>query len=1369
MENSKLLTRVLEYAERVCSGEEQHADAVMIGFLMLKAAAEQNATEFSEEEKNELTLAWDTLVHKGATPKKCKDYYNFVMGDAFGDTARVPYSALKRDMGDMLFFSDKDCCDASLMVSALLDNLTDAMRTYLFAEADATVCADNAEEAAPDTSEETDDTKAEATADLMAQILALRGEKKDEAPAVDETAAEGAEETAHAVTDDSTEEEAALSEELLTLVDELIEKAIAEDTADADATACADTADADATPEADTADADATVCADDAEEAATDTAEETDDTKAETTADLMAQILALRGEKKDEAPAVDETAAEGAEEAAEDEAEAKDDAEETEAKDDAEAAEEKKPARRRPPVIDVPPVSDKLSSDIDALRKGGKPAPTETQEDGGDHIDWDDLFGDIPKQPTAPTPVPDPLEGKTGPERLSALMGEVKRVRNELLDTVFGQDAAVNSVVSGYFQAALDSWVRKDRQRPKATFLFAGPPGVGKTFLAETAAKSLGLPCARFDMSEYADKEANIEFCGSDKVYKNAKAGNVTSFVAEHPVSILLFDEIEKAHPVVIYLFLQLLDAGRLRDNYTDKEVSFRDTIIIFTTNAGRNLYDTTEAPLSTLTRKRILKALSTDRNPMTGEPLFPPAICSRLASGNIVMFDRLGANHLFRIVARELADNVACFENETGVQISYEESIISSIVFAEGGKIDARAAKGRTNLFFHEEMYELLRLLGDDEAIGRLKKINFRVAIPQSGEVSMLFGTGEKPAILALTELPLAEKLQSDAFTLYTATSLAEAKEVMLNHDIALVLCDVRCAPRAGASYLNLEDIDSDGMDFLNHVVERYDVPVFLLEQKEGDISEEERLSFVRLGIHGIVTAHLSAEELCATVADKIEVSIQTNRLTGLAKASKVLRYKTAQTLSENGEEASISLVSLSLALAPDAEDEKALTATVSKPNLRFSDVIGAADAKEELRYFVEYLKNPVAFMRKGVKAPKGVLLYGPPGTGKTMLAKAMAGESDVTFLVAEGNAFLKKYVGEGPEALHKLFATARKYAPAILFIDEIDAIAQNRNMENNHSSDVLTALLTEMDGFSTDTSKPVFVLAATNYTVSEDSDRSLDPAMLRRFDRRIMVDLPTKEERKQYIHLIADKTPALSLSEEQIENIAVRSTGMSLALLEQVIELALRCAIRSENNIVDDAAFEEAFETYQSGEKKKWNDTLLERVARHEAGHALVCYLTGECPSYLTVVARAEHGGYMQHGDAEDKQILSRADLLNRICTSLGGRAAELACYGPEGGITTGASGDLAAATRTARQMICVYGMDDTLGLAVMMEALSASEGELRARVNAILKEQLTRAVSLIEDNRPAFDALVSALVERNRLNGDEIEAIMQANLKK
>lgn len=956
----------------------------------------------------------------------------------------------------------------------------------------------------------------------------------------------------------------------------------------------------------------------------------------------------------------------------------------------------------------------------------------------------------------------------------SDIVNRSQHMQRVLLDTVFGQDDAISSFVSGYFQAELTAATKKDPTKPKSVFLFAGPPGVGKTFLSEQAAQLIGLPFKRFDMSEYSDKEANLEFAGSDKVYKNGKRGNVTEFVEKNPRCVLLFDEIEKANLKVIYLFLQILDAGRLRDNYTDEEVSFQDATIIFTTNVGKSLYEDGEnTNLSALPQKTILKALAAERDPATKEALFPPAICSRFAAGNVVMFNHLGAGHLYSIAAREIQKKAEAFEAFSGIEVNIDHRIPSAIMFAEGGKADARTVKARASAFYHSEMFELFRLLASEKVsvdVSALRRINFKVSLDQvEPALTSLFESSEPMEILIFAEQEKAEAYIAKIpyeLRCYHTDSVEEAKALMAEHEFTIVLCDLNChVLEDTVKFLHIEDLKSVGKQFLEMALERYHFPMYLLAEKEGDISQEEFLSFARSGVKGVLTLH-GKEDFGTLVQKKCALAYQQNSMFNLARENKVVSYHTAQTISRDQRVAEIELTDFKRTRSLDAEDAKNILSDISKPEQRFADVIGAEDAKTELSYFVEFLKAPKKYMQKGVRAPKGVLLYGPPGTGKTMLARAMAGESDVTFLNAEGNQFVKG----GADAVHEIFRSARKYAPSILFVDEIDAIGKSRAQGlSEWGSEILTAFLTEMDGFTTDKSRPVFVLAATNYGVDERKERSLDSALLRRFDRRIYVDLPNKDERRRYLEMKVEQHPAIALSAEQIDNIAVRSTGMSLAELESVFELALRSALRSNDYMVGDAAFEEAFETFQNGEKKDWDVNTLVRTARHEAGHALLCWLGGETPSYLTIVARGDHGGYMQHGDHEKKNIYTRADLLHRIRTSLAGRAAELVYYGAEDGISTGASGDLNQATKLAEQMLCSYGMDEELGLSVVDERLAGDAyiGEIRTKVNQILSEQLQFAVSAIEEHSAVLDRMVDELMVKNHLKESEINAIFSGTI--
>ena len=961
------------------------------------------------------------------------------------------------------------------------------------------------------------------------------------------------------------------------------------------------------------------------------------------------------------------------------------------------------------------------------------------------------------------------------PLSIDELTRQTKELRVKLLQTVFGQDHAVNLFARGYFQGQMLAMMDKTRIRPRATFLFAGPPGVGKTLLAEKAAEALGLPFMRFDMSEYSDKEANVEFAGSDKVYKGAQEGNVTGFVAKNPRCVLLFDEIEKAHLVVIHLFLQLLDAGRVRDSYTDKEVSFKDAIIFFTTNAGRQLYEENDTGnYAMLTRKTILKALEKDINPVTGGTYFPAAILSRFASGNVVMFNHISAHNLCKIAKTEILRQAKNFTEASGIELNIDETVYPALLFGEGGAADARAIRGRAESFFHSEIFELLRLVSSDSlktGVSDIKKINFDVRLPENRpEMLRLFTQDEVPQILLFAGEKTLSFCREHApqCEFVNAETVQEAKEILKHKPIELVLLDLTVGQRENTeNYLNIEDIESVSRDFYRFLLaDDPSMPIYLLEQEDRSLSTEEAETFQQQGVRGFIPMRADAfrnrmDTIC------LEMHRQAGMLE-LARASKAVSFETGQSVSEDGKTARISLFDFDLRVAVDAEDQANVLSAVSRPDVRFDQVIGAEDAKKELCYFVQYLRNPKKYLGTGVAAPRGVLLYGPPGTGKTMLAKAMAAESDVTFIAAEGNQFLKKYVGEGPELVHKIFRTARKYAPSILFIDEIDTFARKRTGgEQAHAAEeILTAFLAEMDGFKKDPTKPVFVLAATNYDADESSRKGLDGALLRRFDRRVYLDLPKKEDRIQFIRRKLESNSAYQISEQQIENLTVRSTGMNLAQLESIFELALRSAIREGSTVVTDAVLEEAFETFVSGDAKKWNPDTLERVARHEAGHTFLCWHSGENPSYVTIVARGNHGGYMQHDDNEDKPISTRENLLARIRTALGGRAAELCYYGSEDGISTGASGDLDTATRVAQSMLCHYGMTDEFGLAVIEpehQGSSPLAPKVHEAVNSILREQMEQAVTLIRENKAAVDALVGALLQHDHLTGDEIGSIL------
>ncbi len=499
-----------------------------------------------------------------------------------------------------------------------------------------------------------------------------------------------------------------------------------------------------------------------------------------------------------------------------------------------------------------------------------------------------------------------PSDDVPGVERLAGAVTLARSIQNTLLEEVFGQDQAVGAFVSGYFKASL-----MPSSGPQASFLFVGPAGVGKTFLAAKAAEALGLPYRRFDMSIYTDRESVVEFCGCEQGYKNGKAGNVTGFVGRNPRSVLLFDEVEKAHPQVLSLLLQILDSGKLKDHFKNKDISFAKTIVIFTTSAGQSLYDDTAiADLSAQPRQKILRALAEDLNPATGMPLFPTSVSSRFASGNIVMFNRLEASTLCTIIKREFAYHTEGFEKSTGIKLQIDDKVASAILFSEGGKADARMLKDRANAFFHEEIDELFHLLSSDKMNGSVEKLKrIRIGVLQEGACSDMFANVEKPQVLLFAEKDVAEfcaeKLKN--VTCHLANDAESAKRVLQEQDVALVLCEPTV----------LEP------DFLAYAPEAQDSFVYLLQKEDGDIDREVLLTWTQNGVRGTCSIFEKNNGFEKQVLAKCEIAYQQKKMLRLARENKALSYKIARSLSRTRQGLEIGLFDFCL-----VSDEKTETA---------------------------------------------------------------------------------------------------------------------------------------------------------------------------------------------------------------------------------------------------------------------------------------------------------------------------------------------------------------------------------------------------------------------------------------------------------
>ena len=446
------------------------------------------------------------------------------------------------------------------------------------------------------------------------------------------------------------------------------------------------------------------------------------------------------------------------------------------------------------------------------------------------------------------------------------------------------------------------------------------------------------------------------------------------------------------------------------------------------------------------------------------------------------------------------------------------------------------------------------------------------------------------------------------------------------------------------------------------------------------------------------------------------------------------------------------------------------------STHGIRFDDVAGEDEAKESLAEIVDYLHNPSKYTDAGASMPKGILLVGPPGTGKTMLAKAVAGESNVPFFSISGSEFVEMFVGMGASKVRDLFSQAKEKAPCIVFIDEIDAIGQKRSGGamggNDEREQTLNQLLTEMDGF--ESNNGVIILAATN------RPESLDPALTRpgRFDRRVPVELPDLAGREAILKVHARKIkPAEDVDFHTIARMASGASGAELANI--INEAALR-AVRNGRTIVTQADLEESIEVVIAGYQKKnavLSDQEKKVVAYHEIGHALVAAMqTHSAPvQKITIIPRTSGAlGYTMQVETGDKYLMTKQEIENKIATFTGGRAAEEVVFGE---ITTGASNDIEQATKLARAMITRYGMSgdfDMVALETVTNQYLGGDASLACsadtqkviddKVVALVKTQHEKAKKLLTENRSKLDVLAQYLYEKETITGEEFMTILE-----
>ncbi len=922
------------------------------------------------------------------------------------------------------------------------------------------------------------------------------------------------------------------------------------------------------------------------------------------------------------------------------------------------------------------------------------------------------------------------------------------KLKKDLCASIKGQNHAIDVVVRGLFECEMFTKVNPDAKGPLATFLFAGPSGVGKSMLAKKCAKLLGKECQVVDMAEYSDNLANAKFNG-----EHGQPAIVTGFARKHPDGIIIFDEIEKAHINTIHMFLELLDEGTMMDMKVNKKVSFRQNIIIMTTNAGKSLYeDESVFDLSTTPRNVIIEGLREDKDERDGNPFFPECIITRMAKGHVILFNHLEPYALMEIIKHELELQIGLFEKSSGVKIRYNPDMLAAIIlYNGGGTADARTLTGLAKNTVVSEVQELVTQIFSTSG-KNLKTINIESEYEASGEVSRLFERTEPLNAAMFGSLPGKEYL-SEELLHKVKLNVMEDSELFKKHIRGICDCiiiDPLCGIAADERMPNdIEDVDSEGMRMFEYAREFYpEIPVYIIDAN-GSFSHEK---LATKGARGSIIFKDVAEfeESLSNIAFH---SLVNNSAFDLSRSGKYLSYNCAQYTEEN-ESATIAFEKLRLRPAPAASDKK-MMAKQGQTNIRFKDVIGCKTAKEILGEYCEAIANPRKVALSGKRMPKGVLLYGPPGTGKTMLAKAMANECKATFFPVSATSFFGSLVGQSEGNIRALFAKARKYAPSIIFIDEVDAIGRRRTggISSAHNEDALTTFLAEMDGFVVDEKRPVFILAATNYEISGDGPRVLDGAFVRRFDNKILIPLPDTDERYALLMSLLGKHGIVFGEDHEkiIRLMAERTGGMSNADLDMMTMQYIR-ALGSDEP--DGTKYLDALDNFRFGDVRKMDEGHISQTACHEAGHALVCRLCGITPSFLTIVSRGEYGGYMESASESKRGTQTYSELKDIICRCLAGRVAEIEVYGSELGTNTGASSDIEKARYIARACINDFAMGENLYI-----------HSIKDEAETLLREQYDRARAMICEHKDALNELTELLVESKSLARTQLDEFFKS----
>lgn len=960
---------------------------------------------------------------------------------------------------------------------------------------------------------------------------------------------------------------------------------------------------------------------------------------------------------------------------------------------------------------------------------------------------------------------PEAVEELDPKQYFYALLSESKRLSQYLNDNVRGQEDAISRFVQGCFHSDLFP-VTEDKS-VTTKFIFGGPVGVGKSSLAEAAAQALDVPFLKIELSDTAADSYAIELAKSiiDEG-ADCELSMVEYFVKDFPNCVIMFNELEKAHPKVLSALTKLFKNGSICNNKYKQEISFKDVIFIFTTNLGQALYQgEQQRNITGLPRAVIMDALKADLSQLPTGEIINNFLYDNFANGHIIMFNSMSIYHLTEIVSEGFGTFQQQMQENYDLKVNVDPQVISLFLYSQCNSLDAHSAKPQSHAFLKNELYEFGRHFKlDAETFSRIEQFNLKVKVPAKGDALRPLFVNEEPLqVLFIGDPKKFPYLKNTAGVEYNfAKSYEKALEILKKKDILFGIIDLYYGgSRSKSSFLSLDDIGSKGVNCFDKLrMQLTDVPLFLLDAP--DIDTEDKATFLQRGAREFINLgdDVKANQLVEKLARSIYMQ---NAVDRLASRGKILGFNSAQKLSKDGKKVEITFYDFYPRNNQTRRDFHLAFVDELQCKKRFSDITGAASAKKELAYLTSYMQNPRKFVLEEGNPPKGVLLFGWKEAGKSALAKALAGESNAAFLSMNASLILAQDPANALSSIQQLFHAAKKCAPSVIFFEDLEKVI----MEDNPLKDIISeVLLDNIKRMNENIHRPVLFVGSMDwpYPSLNMIESKLNKDVLHNMEYKIFVNMPSREERKEYIRKALQELQLTEIEEKSIQNIAERTHFTSISSLKDFLIFAarrVRKAPKDQQNLV----FVGALDEFQQGEAREREEEKLLHTAYHEAGHAYLNWINGNEATFMTIVSRGNFGGYYMSKPDEKRSGMTKSELLGQIRMCLAGRGAELVFLGEKDGTGTGISSDLENATNLAVSMICYYGMDEDSLLSIEPSAvLQSPMGEkILTKASNMLQREMQNTIEILEKGKEAVRVLAEKVAANNYLTGEEIEAVL------